>query len=76
MGAHVGLLRQWRLRCSQVLPVDSGGVLITFSFNSKAAGTFVAFVDDAGELKWAKTFNRANVTLLPIIEWEGRPKRD
>ena len=59
---------------SQVLPVDSGGVMIIFPFNSKAVGTFLAFVDDAGELRWAKTFNRPNVTLAPIMEWEERPK--
>jgi hypothetical protein len=59
---------------SQVLSVDSGGVMIMVSFTSKAVGTFVAFVDDTGELSWAKIFNRPNVTLAPIIEWDGRPK--
>ncbi len=60
----------------QVLPVNSGGVLITLSFESKGARTFVAFVDDMGALKWAKVFDRRNVTLLPILESAERFKLD
>ena len=63
----------------QVIPIDPGGFHISLPVEFKgSAGTFVAHVNDGGELKWARTFNRQNVTLLPVLEMESAegPKVD